>query len=146
MDQLKFSFNVVPTNPVVNLGFETWINDQCVFDTDHVFEPITVTGFLPDNSVETEHTLKLVLKNKQSHHTQISESGEILNDACLEISALEFDKIDLGPIINELTVYEHDFNGTKESIKDKFFGIMGCNGTVELKFFTPVYLWLLKNM
>jgi hypothetical protein len=146
MEQSKFSFELTPTNPAAELGFEAWINDQCVFDTDHVTESIVVTGILPNDNVETDHTLKIVLKNKLSEHTTISESGEILHDACLEIAKLTFDDIELGQIVNELTVYEHDFNGTQQLSKHKFFGTMGCNGTVTLKFSTPVYLWLLENM
>jgi hypothetical protein len=69
-----------------------------------------------------------------------------LDDACLKISGLNFDNIELGQLVNKLTVYEHDFNGTSEKTKHKFFGVMGCNGTAELQFTTPVYLWILENM
>jgi len=146
MEQSKFNFELTPTNPAAELGFECWVNDQCVFNTDHVTESIVVTGMLPDDNVETDHTLKIVLKSKLPEHTTISESGEILHDACLKITGLTFDTIELGQIVNELTVYEHDFNGTQQLSKHKFFGTMGCNGTVELKFSTPIYLWLLENM
>jgi hypothetical protein len=146
MENSKFSFKLTPTNPAAELGFEAWVNDQCVFDTNYVTESIVVTGVLPDDNVETDHTLKMVLKNKLPEHTTISESGEILHDACLEITGLTFDNIELGQIVDNLTVYEHNFNGNAESIKDKFFGTMGCNGTVTLKFSTPIYLWFLENM
>ena len=146
MEQSKFSFKLIPTNSAIPLGFEAWINDQCVFDTDHVTEAMSVSGDLPDDSVTTEHTLKMVLKYKTPEHTKISESGEILDDACLEISELSFDNINLGQLVNDLTVYEHDFNGTSTIIEDRFYGTMGCNGTVELRFTTPIYLWLLENM
>ena len=146
MEQSKFSFELTPTNPAAELGFEAWINDQCVFNTDHVTESIVVTGILPDDNVETDHTLKIVLKNKLPEHTTISESGEILHDVCLEIAKLTFDDIELGQLVNELTVYKHDFNGTQQLSEHKFFGTMGCNGTVTLKFSTPIYLWMLENM
>jgi hypothetical protein len=146
MEQSKFSFELTTTNPSAKLGFEVWINDQCVFDTDHVVESLTITGSLPTDDIETEHTLSLVLKNKQSDHTTVSESGEILQDSCLTISQLKFDNIALGNLVNEIAVYEHDFNGSRAVINDRFFGIMGCNGTVTLKFATPIYLWLLENM
>jgi hypothetical protein len=38
-----------------------------------------------------------------------------------------------------------DFNPPK-LIKDKFYGSMGCNGTITFEFNTPFYLWLLENM
>jgi hypothetical protein len=146
MEQSKFSFQLTSTNSQAELGFECWINDQCVFDTDNVTESISVSGDLPDDSADTEHTLKLVLKHKTPEHTKISESGEILDDTCLEISELSFDDIRLGHLVNDLSVYEHDFNGTSEKGQHKFFGTMGCNGTVKLKFTTPIYIWLLENM
>jgi len=46
----------------------------------------------------------------------------------------------------KLAQYQHDFNGTGNPTIDKFYGEMGCNGTVSLKFTTPIYLWLLENM
>jgi hypothetical protein len=146
MEPSTFSFDLTPTNPAVGLGFEAWINDQCVFDSDCVLNTVTVTGILPSDSVEAEHVLKLVLKNKQPEHTQLSESGEILQDSCLTISNLLFDGIELEQIVNNLSVYQHDFNGTQALTTDKFFGTMGCNGTVSLEFKTPIYLWLLENM
>jgi hypothetical protein len=87
-----------------------------------------------------------LLKNKQPEHTQLSGLGEILQDSCLIISNLKFDGIELGQIVNDLSVYQHDFNGTQALTTDKFFGTMGCNGTVELKFSTPIYIWLLEHM
>ena len=146
MQQSTFRFKLTPTNPAVALGFECWINDRCVFDTDHVADSVIVSDDLPDDDVETDHTLKIVLKNKLSEHTAISESGEILHDACLNISGLTFNDIELGQLVNQLAVYEHDFNGASDKTSEKFFGTLGCNGTVELKFTTPIYLWLLENM
>jgi hypothetical protein len=146
MENSTFSFVLTPTDPAAKLGFEAWINDQCVFDSDCVSSSVTVTVNLPSDSAETEHTLKLVLKNKLSEHTQISESGEIVNDACLTVSNLSFDGIELGQMVNDLAMYQHDFNGTQPTIQEQFFGTMGCNGTVRLKFSTPIYLWLLENM
>ena len=43
-------------------------------------------------------------------------------------------------------IYRHDYNGTTDPFDDEFYGEMGCNGTVSLKFTTPIYLWLLENL
>jgi len=146
MNQPKFSFNLTPTNPDAELGFEVWINDQCVFDIDHVTRSQNIQGMLPTDSVESDHVMKLVLKNKQPNHTQISSSGEIVKDSCLEISNLTFDTIELNFDILQTAVYHHNFNGASADNEHKFFGTMGCNGTVELQFSTPIYLWLLEHM
>jgi len=146
MEHTKFSFEITPTNPVAQLGFEAWINDQCIFNTDHVGKSIVVEGPMPPDGVEAEHVLKLILKGKKPEHTQIDANGDIISDAVLEISNLTLDEIELGHLVTKLAVYSHDFNGSQAPIRDEFFGTMGCNGTVELSFTTPIYLWLLENM
>ncbi len=146
MENSNFSFQLTPTDPTAELGFEVWINDQCIVDIMHVKESCVISGAMPNDSVEAEHVLKLVLKNKQPSHTKISKTGEIISDALLEITDVKFDEVALGQIVNDLTVYQHNFNGTQSTVQQKFFGTMGCNGTVELKFTTPIYLWMLENM
>jgi len=146
MESSKFSFVLTPTDPNSALGFEVWVNDQCVFVNESVTHPTTVVCDLPSDTVESDHRVKFILKNKLPEHTQISNCGEILHDSCLEISKLTFDDIELGFNVLQNFVYKHDCNGTSELKEHDFFGIMGCNGSVELKFSTPIYLWLLENM
>jgi hypothetical protein len=123
---------------------EIWFNDQQIFNQDRVTEPQTVSYEFSD--LDAEHELRFVMKNKTADHTTVDESGIIVKDACLIISDLAFDDIALGNIVTEKTEYIHDFNGTGSLIQDKFFGQIGCNGTVSIKFTTPIYLWLLENM
>lgn len=146
MDHSKFSFTLTPTDPTAKLGFETWINDQCVYRTNHVHESTTVTGYLPADGIDADHVMKFVMTGKTAEHTRVDSAGEIVQDALLTIDDLAFDSIQLGNMVHELFEYHHDFNGTCSAITDKFFNVMGCNGTVELKFSTPVYLWFLENM
>jgi hypothetical protein len=93
-----------------------------------------------------EHELRIVMKHKTADHTEVNETGEIVRDVMLIISDVKFDEIELGQVFVEKTTYVHDFNGSQPLVEDKFFGDMGCNGTVSLKFSTPSYLWLLENM
>jgi hypothetical protein len=123
---------------------EIWLDDQQIFNQDRVTEPQTVSYEFSD--LDAEHELRFVMKNKTADHTTVDESGIIVKDACLIISDLAFDDIALGNIVTEKAVYTHDFNGTVSLIQDKFFGQMGCNGTVSIKFTTPMYLWLLENL
>ena len=133
------------SDPAAQLGFEAWINDRKFFDTDHVqiHQPIQLE--IPDDD-DVDHELRFVLKNKMPEHTCIDEAGNIVADARLIISDLTFDEIQLGHLVTEQATYAHDFNGTGQPVQDKFYGEMGCNGTVSLKFTTPVYLWLLEHM
>jgi len=131
-------------NPAASLGFEAWVDDTKFIDIDHVTAQQLISMEIPD--VDADHELRFVLKNKTDKHTQIDENNKIISDSTLTITDLSFDEIKLGYILTELAVYTHDFNGTAEEIQDKFYGEMGCNGTVSLNFSTPVYLWLLEHM
>ena len=132
------------TNPLATLGFELWVDNQKSFDTDHVQSQQKIVVEIADD--DGEHELRFVLKNKTFDHTQIDEAGNIVSDARLIVTDLAFDQIQLGHMLTEQAVYIHDFNNTKESTQDKFYSEMGCNGTVILKFSTPIYLWLLEHM
>jgi len=141
---ISISCTLDTTNPDAALGFEAWVDDQKFFDTDHVQTRQQVVVEINDD--DHEHELRFVLKNKTSDHTQVDADGNIVSDARLIVSDLTFDEIKLGHMVTEQAVYTHDFNGTGAVTHDKFYGEMGCNGTVSLKFSTPVYIWLLENM
>jgi hypothetical protein len=141
---IKIGCNISASDFAVPLGMEIWLDDQLIFDQKHVAEITEFTHELSDD--DAEHELRFVLKNKAAEHTVIDQEGNIIKDACLIISDLTFDRIQLGHMFIELATYSHDFNGTGNKVQDKFYGTMGCNGTVSLRFNTPIYLWLLENM
>jgi hypothetical protein len=123
---------------------EVWINDTEIFSCDHVQQAQTIQFDLSDN--DGDHELCFVLKNKTGEHTQIDQDGNILKDAVLNVDNLKFDGITLGQLFYDHAVYTHNLNGTAQETLEKFYGSLGCNGTVSLKFSTPMYLWLLENM
>lgn len=127
------------------LGFDVLLNDKIVFTTEHVSAPATITIGIVNND-DSEHELKFVLKNKTNKHTRVDDHGNILNDAMLSIANVAFDNVKLGHAFFEQTVYHHDANGSQMFGKHKFFGNMGCNGYVSLKFTTPIYIWLLEHL
>jgi hypothetical protein len=141
---VKISCVIGTTNNTVPLGMEIWLDDQKIFNQDWVTESQTISYDMSD--LDAEHELRFVMKYKTADHTKVDESGAIVADACLTVSDLAFDDIALGNIVTEKAVYTHNFNGNGEITQDKFFGEMGCNGTVSLKFTTPMYLWLLENL
>ena len=138
------AFDLDTTNPTAALGFEAWIDDKKFHDTDHVAGRQQISMEIPDD--EAEHELLLIMKNKTIEHTQIDETGNIMSDAKLVVTNVAFDDISLGHMLTEKSTYTHDFNGTGVKGQHKFYGEIGCNGTVSLKFATPVYLWLLEHM
>ena len=142
---VTITFNLATTDATAELGFEAWIDERKCLDVDHVKEDQKITVELEDQD-GAEHELRLVLKNKTSAHTQVDEHGNIVADARLRITDMAFDEIQLGNMVSEQAVYTHDFNGTGATIQEKFYSELGCNGTVSLKFATPMYLWLLEHM
>jgi hypothetical protein len=139
------TFDLDSSDYNAQLGFDVLLNDNVVFTTEHVTELTTVTIEVNDD-VDAEHELKFVLKNKTQDHTKVDEQGNILSDAMLSISNIAFDEVKLGHMFIEQTVYHHDMNGSQDLTEFQFYGSMGCNGYVSLKFATPIFLWLLENM
>jgi hypothetical protein len=140
---VKIKCNVGTTNTAAGLAMQVWVDAEKIFDQTVVETTPVEFDILED---ETEHSIRFVMSNKMSDHTRIDENGNIIADSRLTVSDLEFDTILLGQIVNDNAVYTHTFNGTATETQEKFYGEMGCNGTVELKFTTPVYIWLLENM
>ena len=144
MQTVRFGCEISSTDFSVPLGMEVWIDQTLIFDQDHIRHSETVEHEISDD--DGDHELRFVLKNKQSDHTQVDASGNIVRDATLTVSQIEFDGIDCDYLTTTLAEYQHDFNGTGSSTTQRFYGELGCNGTVTLKFSTPIYIWLLENM
>jgi len=128
----------------ITLGTEVWIDDICVVNVEHVDRIVHFSHVLEEDNAE--HELRIVMKHKTPDHTELDNAGNIIRDAMLSISDIKFDEIALGQVLLNKAVYTHDFNGSQPPVDDKFFGDLGCNGTVSLKFTAPTYLWLLENM
>jgi hypothetical protein len=144
MATIKFNCVVGSTDTAVPLGLEIWLDDHKVFDQDHIDQTYQIEHDIVDD--DGDHELRFVLKHKQSAHTQVDAEGNIVSDVTAIMSDIRFDDIDCDYLTVKLAEYQHDFNGTGKPTIDKFYGEMGCNGTVSLKFTTPIYLWLLENM
>jgi hypothetical protein len=143
-DTVIISGTITPSTPAAAIGAEVWINNTCVINSEHVDSAIMFEHTLDDS--DGEHELRIVMKHKQATHTSLDDQGNITQDAVLTVSDLEFDSINIMQISAERAEYCHDFNGSKPTGTHSFYNDMGCNGTVSMKFTTPVYLWLLENM
>ena len=144
MEKISISFDLSSSDYACDLGFEVFYNSTQILNIDHVTSdtPVEFTLDVEDG----DHELRLIMKNKTVDHTTVDEDGEIVKDACLGISNFSIDNIELGHTFFEQCNYHHDFNGTQEPIDDDFFGTMGCNGSVILKFRSPVYIWMLETI
>jgi hypothetical protein len=143
-DTVIISGTISPSTPAAIIGAEVWINNTCVINCEHADSAISFEHPLDD--IDGEHELRIVMKHKQSAHTRLDEQGNIVQDAVLTVSDLEFDGINVMQIAVDQAEYSHNFNGSQSDSVHRFYGDMGCNGTVSMKFTTPMYLWLLENM
>jgi hypothetical protein len=138
------TFDVGTTNPKATLGVEVWLDHQQLIDLEHVTEPIPVTLQVDDD--DNEHELRVVLKNKSVTDTVIDVEGCIISDTCLIVRNFKFDDIEVDQLVSEQAVYHHSFNTDQAATDNRFYWNMGCNGTMSLKFSTPIYIWLLEHM
>lgn len=135
---------IAPSAGDAVIGVEVWIDQHCVVNREHVDHAMVFEHSLDDS--DGTHELRIVMKHKQAVHTRIDDQGMILQDAVLTVSDLKVDGIDVMRIVSKHSEYHHDFNGSQSLGTHPFHGVMGCNGTVSLKFTTPGYLWLLEFM
>ena len=144
-DTIKFQCDLNTTDPTVPLGFEILLNNKSVYKCEHVRESCQIAFDINDKD-GVAHALQFVMLGKTAEHTKVDDDGTITSDAMLTINNIMVDDIDMNLLHNEKSEYVHDFNGTQSEIKDKFYGNMGCNGTITFEFTTPFYLWLLEHM
>ena len=143
-DSSTISFDIDTSDSIAPIGVAVWIDDFCVFQTDHLTEHKHIDHAVLDD--DTERELRIVISGKTPEHTQIDEQGNIVKDVIISVTNITIDEIDIFQLFTEKCVYTHDFNGTQPETQDTFYGVAGCNGTISLKFSTPIYLWLLENM
>ena len=144
MQKVRLSLDVVNPSQSHNIGVELRIDDVKFFDS--IVSPGTHHVIHEFDEDEKEHCLYIVMKGKTQADTQIDDQGNIISDAVIDIKNIALDEINIDQLISELGQYIHNGNGSHDLIKDQFFGTLGCNGCVELKFACPVYLWLLETM
>ena len=145
MNTIPVTFNLDSSDYTAPLGFEVWLDDNQLLNIDHVTESQQVSLEI-DNDEDGAHEFRLVMKNKTQEHTVVDDADNIISNAMLSISNMKFDQITMDYTFSKNSVYHHDFNGSDTAVEDKFFGNMGCNGHVAMKFTTPLHLWLLENV
>ena len=145
MNSSYISFAISPSNVEAPLGAEVWLDQQIVFNTESLIAAESIRVDI-DDAVEAHHVLKIVLKNKRSEHTVIDADQNIVSDSLLLLSDFELEGINITQLMFDNAEYSHDFNGNGPATTEKSYGAMGCNGSLTLKFSTPLYVWLLDKM
>lgn len=140
MSVCTLSFTACATGPDLQLRVRH--NGQVLFEKalDSALE------FHTEFTDHDDHCLEIDMMGKLPGHTVIDNIGNIVSDRVIKLDNIALDGLELGQLFYDLAEYTHNFNDTQDPITEKFYGIMGCNGTVKLNFSSPVYLWLLENM
>lgn len=124
-----------------DVKLKIYVNNEIIFQTHASTAEQTVTHEIAE--LPQDHVLRLEMSGKTKHHTKINSQGEIMYDVAFLVNALEFEEIDMTPVFYQGNpCYTHNLNGSAAERTDEFSGFMGCNGTVDFKFFTPIYLWM----
>ena len=123
----------------VKLDDRTVWSEASITETQHV-------RVIVDDSQEQDHTLQWVLSGKLPEHTVVDEQGNIVQDSVVSIREVQVDNIQIDTHIFNLATYTHNSNGNSETKTDPMYADLGCNGVAELKFKTPVYLWILETL
>lgn len=101
---------------------------------------------------EGNHFLNIEFLNKSSDDTKLDEAGNIIEDLLLNIDSIEIDEIDIGFLRYTHSIYnpiypDNYLNDQQKEIKAVKNCInLGWNGTWQLPFTSPVYIWLLENL
>ena len=144
MNTIPLTFDIMSTDPNAGLGVRVRLNNSVLYENSHLTSAHHFSHDVSDE--DAEHELEIEMFGKLPEHTKISDTGEIISDVLLEINNIAMDGLEINKVAQDLIEYHHDFNGGQTAVVDKFYGSMGCNGCLRLKFTTPIYLWLLENM
>lgn len=145
MSTYQIACTVGTTDVTAGLGLEIWLDHQQLYCCNQInFESLPLTFDIAED--QADHELRFVMKGKTAEHTVVDSTGAITKDACITVTDLQFDQIELTQLLSTKAKYVHDFNGSGATTHHQFYGVMGCNGTVSLEFFAPVYLWLFEHL
>lgn len=139
----KIKIGCLISAPSAGLTLAAKIDGETFWQGDPVGKHDLSVELIEDDA---PHKLTFELSGKTHAHTQVDQEGKILQDLLVSIENLSLDEIDVQQLFYDHAVYHHDFNGNGPVTEGKFFGTVGCNGTIIFEFRTPVYLWLLENM
>jgi len=155
-EKLKFKLELWSTHWDKPPVAEILINDKSCHRAEIASTEDKPTRIEFEHTLEDgeEYNLKIVRSGKDGHQTVV-ENGEIVQDQLLHIKNLEMDEIDIGALVYE-GIYTPEYPepwatqqrsaGTELPVSFKNVTTMGHNGTWQLQFASPFYMWLLENL
>lgn len=146
MQPIEVSFVLEPSITPCSFQIDFLVDGTVLWQTDNLQAAETVKVLIPDSTDVQPRYLDFIMQGKQPEHTELDGQGNIVLDHVVTVRDFRIEGIVLQTVLESQAVYDHDFNGSSEPIRDEFFGIMGCNGRVRFEITTPIFLWLLDNV
>ena len=144
LEKLSFKIALSGTYWKRRPEYSVWVNDTKISQAK-----ISGESDVPED-IKFEHEvsegpcfIKIRLENKLPTDTvENADKTSIVKDMLLNIHSIEIDEIDLGPLIYNSTFTGDDADRpTLERCVN-----LGWNGTYQLEFDSPFYIWLLENI
>jgi len=123
---------------------EIYHNKECI-DSYTLTGSLKTTVFTINDEVSQSNIIEITMSGKNSSHTIIDDSGNIVSDVYVELEKILINDINICSLVcNGQLCYYHNSNGYGEWKNDNFYGFMGQNGTVTVKYSTPLYKWFIS--
>ena len=123
------------------------LNEYKIIESREIAEATDVVEYVEfdvDLTEGTEYKLFIRLENKtNSDVVQNEDKTAILNDMLLNIVSIEIDEIALGTLIHTQSQFVGD--DVNRPVLTQCTNL-GWNGTWEISFTSPFYIWLLENL
>lgn len=127
-----------------------WLDDELIEDTE-ISERKSqgekkVIEFGRELS-DGDHAIKIQYLDKTDLDTEIDGQRNILKDHLLNVDEVEIDEIELGFMAFKEGIFYPD-RGIRPDLPETIREMVciGYNGTWELKFRVPTYIWFLENL
>lgn len=143
MDCVPWHIVVAGTGHTQDITLTALLDHTVCFGPAVINQTQTIEIAVPEQP--GNHCIELVMAGKSQQHTKLDSNGHIVDDWLISVQKIDMDDIDITNLFYQNSIYKHNFNGGGAAVDDAFFGTMGYNGTVELKFHTPSYVWLLEK-
>lgn len=149
-ETLNFKINLSGTGSPYPCKFRILVNNDIV--TEDVTTPQTTLYEFNKEINEGIHYLKIELVNKNNIHIKKDDCGNMIENFLLNIESIEIDDINLDYLIWTNSKYYPNYPDEYIDVEQKKITTiincvnLGWNGTWELEFTSPYYMWLLENI
>ena len=129
---------------------KVWLDDELIEDFEIVERKSKGESKVLEFTrplVEGTHHIKVQYLDKEIPDTKVADDGTILDDHLVNIDEIEIDEIELGYLTYSKGEFFPD-NTKRPELPNRITEIinLGYNGTWQIEFESPTYIWFLDNL